>query len=82
MFPLVVEYDGFVVLAEASGHRRFATDPQGSALRGIHDAAVRAIAGTTADQVAEERAKIEAAKARRLRIREAVQRAKDSRGKK
>lgn len=72
----VVEFDGFVVLAETNGHRRFKTDPPGSALKGIHDAAVRAAAKTAAAEVATAKAKAARGQTRQDRLREARERAK------
>lgn len=72
----LIEFDGFVVLAEANGHRRFRTEPPGSALKGIHDAAVRAIAKTTGSEVTAAKAKATRAQSRQDNLRAARERAK------
>lgn len=72
----LIEFDGFVVLAEANGHRRFKTDPPGSALKGIHDAAVKAAAKVAAAEVDNARAAATRAETRQERLRAARDRAK------
>lgn len=72
----LVEFDGFVVLAEANGHRRFKTEPPGSALKGIHDAAVKAAAKAAAADVKKTRAATTRASTRQERLRTARERAK------
>ncbi|MDH7973049.1 hypothetical protein QH494_12750 [Sphingomonas sp. AR_OL41] len=72
----VIEFDGFVVLAEANGHRRFKTEPPGSALKGIHDAAVRAAAKVAGAEVAAAKIKATRAESRQEKLRAARERAK------